>query len=76
MDLVIPEENWEQKRRDMHEYHIDTFVIGDDWAGAFDFLREEGVDVQYLARTPEVSSTQIREDLAKVKGKASGYGKV
>jgi glycerol-3-phosphate cytidylyltransferase len=76
VDLVIPEENWEQKRRDMHEYHIDTFVIGDDWAGAFDFLREEGVDVQYLARTPEVSSTQIREDLAKVKGKASGYGKV
>ena len=31
VDLVIPEENWEQKRTDMHEYHIDTFVIGDDW---------------------------------------------
>ena len=30
VDLVIPEESWEQKRSDVHEYHIDTFVIGDD----------------------------------------------
>lgn len=63
VDLVIPECNWEQKRSDMHEYHVDTFVMGDDWAGKFDFLREEGVDVIYLPRTPEVSSSQIRNDL-------------
>lgn len=63
VDLVIPEENWEQKRTDMHEYHIDTFVMGDDWKGKFDFLREEGVEVKYLPRTPEISSTQIKEDL-------------
>ena len=63
VDLVIPEESWKQKRNDMHEYHIDTFVMGDDWEGAFDFLKEEGVEVRYLARTPEVSSTQIKEDL-------------
>lgn len=42
VDLVIPEESWSQKRSDMHEYHIDTFVIGDDWKGKFDFLKEEG----------------------------------
>lgn len=63
VDLVIPEENWNQKRIDMHEYHIDTFVIGDDWQGKFDFLKEEGVDVVYLPRTPEISSSQIKKDL-------------
>ena len=47
----------------MHEYHIDTFVIGDDWEGKFDFLKEEGVEVVYLPRTPEISSTQIKHDL-------------
>jgi len=63
VDLVIPEENWDQKRTDMHEYHIDTFVIGDDWTGKFDFLEDEGVEVVYLPRTPEISSTQIKHDL-------------
>ena len=60
VDLVIPEENWEQKRQDIHEYHIDTFVMGDDWKGKFDFLKEEGCDVIYLSRTPEISTTQIK----------------
>lgn len=62
VDLVIPEESWEQKKQDMHEYHIDTFVTGDDWKGKFDFLKEEGVEVVYLPRTPEISSSQIRND--------------
>ena len=63
VDLVIPEENWEQKVQDMKEYHVDVFVIGDDWTGKFDYLRETGVDVVYLSRTPEISSTQIKNDL-------------
>lgn len=63
VDLVIPEENWNQKRTDMHEYHIDTFVMGDDWKGKFDFLREEGVEVIYLPRTPEISSSKMKKDL-------------
>ena len=65
VDLVIPEENWEQKRQDVHEYHADVFVMGDDWKGQFDFLKEEGVAVVYLPRTPEVSTTQIKTDLKK-----------
>lgn len=63
VDLVIPEENWDQKRSDIHEYHIDTFVMGDDWKGKFDYLKEEGCDVVYLPRTPEISTTQIKCDL-------------
>jgi glycerol-3-phosphate cytidylyltransferase len=61
--LVIPENDWDQKRSDMHEYHIDTFVMGDDWKGKFDFLKEEGVNVVYLPRTPEISSSKIKHDL-------------
>lgn len=63
VDLVIPETCWDQKRTDIHEYHIDTFVMGDDWKGKFDYLKEEGVDVIYLPRTPEISTTQIKSDL-------------
>lgn len=72
VDLVIPEESWGQKRLDMHEYHIDTFVMGDDWEGAFDFLKEEGVAVEYLARTPEISSSQIKMDLKRYSGVGVG----
>ena len=63
VDLVIPETCWEQKKTDIHEYHIDTFVMGDDWKGKFDFLKEEGCEVVYLPRTPEISTTQIKHDL-------------
>lgn len=63
VDLVIPENNWEQKRTDIHEYHIDTFVIGDDWKGKFDFLEEEGAEVVYLERTPDISTTTIKKDI-------------
>ena len=63
VDLVIPEEHWEQKRTDVHEYQIDTFVMGDDWTGKFDFLKEEGVEVIYLPRTPEISTTEIKKQL-------------
>ena len=65
VDLVIPEESWEQKVTDAHEYHIDTFVIGDDWKGKFDFLKDQGVEVVYLTRTPEISTSQIKKDLNK-----------
>ena len=65
VDLVIPEESWDQKTSDVHKYDIDTFAIGDDWTGKFDFLKYEGVDVVYLSRTPEISTTQIKTDLNK-----------
>lgn len=63
VDLVIPEESWEQKVSDMKEYHVDVFVIGDDWKGKFDYLKETGVEVVYLSRTPEVSTSQIKNNL-------------
>lgn len=65
VDMVIPETNWEQKRTDVRDYDVDIFVMGDDWEGKFDFLKEEGVEVVYLSRTPEISTTQIKADLNK-----------
>lgn len=64
VDLVIPEESWVQKVSDMTVYQVDTFVMGDDWQGEFDYLADQtDVEVIYLPRTPEVSTTQIKQDL-------------
>ena len=63
VDLVIPECDWDQKRSDVHEHDVDIFVMGDDWKGEFDFLEKEGIKVVYLERTPEISTTQIKDDL-------------
>lgn len=63
VDEVIPEENWEQKVTDVEKYGIDVFTMGDDWEGKFDFLKDK-CEVVYLPRTPEISSTQIKQDLS------------
>ena len=63
VDLVIPETSWDQKINDVHEFRVNTFVMGDDWLGKFDFLENEGVEVVYLPRTPEISTSQIKQDL-------------
>lgn len=63
VDLIIPENNWEQKRSDIHEYNVDVFVMGNDWEGKFDFLKEEGTEVVYLPRTPQISTTRIKKEL-------------
>ena len=62
VDLVIPEDNWEQKINDTQKYQADIFVMGDDWEGKFDFLKDY-CEVVYLPRTPDVSSTQTKEYL-------------
>ncbi|MDT2668348.1 glycerol-3-phosphate cytidylyltransferase [Enterococcus dongliensis] len=64
VDLVIPENSWEQKVSDIQEFKIDKFIMGDDWAGKFDFIENEtDAEVIYLPRTPEISTTQIKKDL-------------
>lgn len=64
VDLVIPEENWEQKINDVKEYHADIVVMGSDWAGSdrFDYLKDY-CEVIYLDRTEGISTTKIKEDL-------------
>lgn len=64
VDLVIPEETWEQKTRDVEQYHVDTVVMGSDWEGSdrFEYLKKH-CDVVYLSRTEGISTSQIKEDL-------------
>ena len=64
VDLVIPEENWEQKISDVKKYEIDTVVMGSDWAGSdrFDYLKEY-CELVYLDRTEGISTTKIKGDL-------------
>lgn len=59
---VIPEENWEQKRKDVSELEVDLFAMGDDWTGKFDDLLDL-CDVVYLPRTDDISTTKIKTDL-------------
>ena len=72
VDEVIPETNWEQKITDVKEREIDVFVIGDDWEGKFDFLKEH-CEVVYLPRTAGISTTQIKSSLSESWKK---YGRV
>ena len=64
VDLVIPENNWEQKINDVKEYNIDVVVMGSDWAGSdkFNYL-DEYCEVVYLDRTDGISTTQIKKEL-------------
>lgn len=62
VDLVIPENNWEQKREDIKKYNVDIFTMGNDWEGKFDFLKEH-CEVVYLDRTEGISSTQLKQTL-------------
>lgn len=62
VDLVVPEYNWEQKIGDVKKYQADIFVMGDDWQGKFDFLKDY-CKVVYLPRTPNVSTTETKEYL-------------
>ncbi|GFZ80178.1 glycerol-3-phosphate cytidylyltransferase [Compostibacillus humi] len=65
VDLVIPEYSWEQKVEDVKKYDVDVLVMGDDWKGKFDFLKEY-CDVCYLPRTVGISTTKTKMDLNKV----------
>lgn len=64
VDLVIPEENWEQKVSDVQDYKIDVVVMGSDWADSdrFDYLKEY-CELTFLPRTEGISTTKIKEDL-------------
>ena len=64
VDLVVPENNWEQKIDDVKLYKADVVVMGSDWAGSdkFDYLKDY-CEVIYLDRTEGVSTTKIKQDL-------------
>ena len=64
VDLVIPEQHWDQKVSDVQRYEIVSVVMGGDWEGdpRFELLRDH-CEVIYLDRTEGVSTTKIKKDL-------------
>ena len=64
VDLVIPEETWEQKINDVTKYQVDVVVMGSDWEGneKFEALRDY-CEVVYLDRTEGVSTSKIKKEL-------------
>lgn len=64
VDLVIPEQNWEQKINDVNEYNVDVVVMGSDWAGSdrFNYL-DDYCEVVYLDRTEGISTSKIKSEL-------------
>ncbi len=67
VDLVIPETCWEQKALDVKAHDVSVFTMGDDWTGKFDFLKDQ-CEVVYMPRTPAISSTMIRKNVAAATG--------
>ncbi|TLG80916.1 glycerol-3-phosphate cytidylyltransferase [Vagococcus zengguangii] len=61
VDAVLPENDWEQKISDVVDNNIDIFVMGHDWEGKFDFLKDY-CEVIYLPRTEGISTTKIKTD--------------
>lgn len=64
-DLIIVEDHDGQKMEDIQKYDVDIFTVGSDWVGTFDYLNAF-CEVKYLPRTPEISSTQIRNDSSRL----------
>jgi len=62
VDKVIPEKNWDQKIKDVINYDVSIFVMGNDWLEHFDFLKEF-CEVVYLERTPDISTTQLKKNI-------------
>lgn len=63
VDLVIPEDCWEQKPEDIKKYGIKIFVMGGDWTGKFDDLKKY-CQVKYLNRTKNISTSKIKKGIS------------
>ena len=69
VDHVFPESDWEQKTSDIKKYGILCFVMGDDWKGKFDFLKDYCTVVNQ-PRTPDITTTDIKQKIQINNGKS------
>jgi choline-phosphate cytidylyltransferase len=63
VDEVFVEESLELKRQYIQQYAADVLVMGDDWAGRFDEFNDI-CRVEYLPRTPSISTTAVIEHIS------------
>ena len=64
-DEIVIEDYVGQKIDDIQRYDVDTFAIGSDWEGKFDYLKEY-CEVVYLPRTEGISSTMLRDEKQRI----------
>jgi glycerol-3-phosphate cytidylyltransferase len=67
VDEVFLEESLERKREYVQQFGADILVMGDDWRGKFDALSDI-CRVEYLPRTPSISTTEVIEHIARTAG--------
>ncbi len=61
-DIVIPQKSLDHTDK-VDKLHFDIFVVGDDWAGKYDYLKKQGVDVVYFPYGDGVSSTNLKKKI-------------
>lgn len=75
-DIVIPQHSLDHADK-VEKLHFDVFVVGDDWVGKYDYLKDQGVDVVYFPYGAGVSSTNLKkriyESYEEMKKKADGH---
>ena len=75
-DIVIPQDSLDHKDK-VKKLNFDIFVVGDDWMGKFDYLKDLGVDVVYFPYGKGVSSTELKkriyENFEKLKEKTDNH---
>ncbi|MDR1183145.1 MAG: adenylyltransferase/cytidyltransferase family protein [Bacteroidales bacterium] len=75
-DIVIPQHSLDHRDK-VKKLNFDVFVVGDDWTGKFDYLKEQGVSVVYFPYGKGISSSGLRKriyaDYEKMKAKADSH---
>lgn len=66
VDHVFIEESLDLKLEYIRKYEANLLVMGDDWKGRFDWVKDE-CEVIYLPRTPSISTTEIIEIVRRIK---------
>jgi glycerol-3-phosphate cytidylyltransferase len=62
VDKVIPEKNWEQKKKDIKKYNVSKLTMGSDWKNSKEFSKINKLcEIEFLPRTKNVSSTKLKE---------------
>ena len=61
-DIVIPQHSLDHTEI-VKKLNIDAFVVGDDWYGKYDYLKDLGVQVFYFPYGDGLSSTSIKKEI-------------
>ncbi|MDR2658502.1 MAG: adenylyltransferase/cytidyltransferase family protein [Spirochaetaceae bacterium] len=75
-DIVIPQNSLDHREK-VGKLNFDIFVVGDDWAGKYDYLKEQCVSVVYFPYGSGITSTSLKEKIyrnyEKIKEKADSH---